>query len=160
MGRDVLLGWIADDRDPAENIESLPGFMWHLSDAWARRDQPNVLLVHYENLSSDLAGQMRWLAGRLGITVPGQAWPELVQAATFESMSGRADILVPTAGLFKSNAAFFRRGTSGAGREVLSAAEIDAYHARAARLAPPGMLAWLHSARPGAAAQDGLLPER
>ncbi len=154
-----LLGWIADDRDPAENIESLPGFMWHLSDAWARRDQLNVLLVHYENLSSDLAGQMRWLAG-LGITVPGQAWPELVQAATFESMSGRADILVPTAGLFKSNAAFFRRGTSGAGREVLSAAEIDAYHARAARLAPPGMLAWLHSARPGAAAQDGLLPER
>jgi hypothetical protein len=64
-------------------------------------------------------------------------------------MSGRADTLVPTTGLFKSNAAFFRRGTSGAGREILSDAEIDAYHARVARLAPPDMLAWLHSAHPG-----------
>lgn len=141
-------------------MDSLPGFMWHLSDAWARRDQPNVLLVHYDNLSSDLAGQMRWLAGPLGITVPGHAWPALVQAATFESMSGRADTLVLTAGLFKSNAAFIRRGTSGAGREILGDTEIDAYHARAARLAPPDMLAWLHSARPGAAGQDGLPPYR
>jgi hypothetical protein len=56
---------------------------------------------------------------------------------------------VPTAGLFKSNAAFFRRGTSGAGREILGDAEIGAYHAHAARLAPPDMLAWLHSAHPG-----------
>jgi len=55
--------------------------------------------------------------------------------------------------------AFFRRGTSGAGREILSGAEIGAYHARAARMAPPGLLAWLHSGRPGAAAWDGLPPE-
>jgi aryl sulfotransferase len=124
--------------------------MWHLSDAWARRDQPNNVLVHYD----DLAGQMRWLAGRLGIAVPGNAWPALVRAATFESMSGSADTLVPTAGLFKSNAAFFRRGTSGAGWEILSDTGIDAYHARAARLAPPDMLAWLRSARRGAIPQD------
>jgi hypothetical protein len=48
-----------------------------------------------------------------------------------------------------ANAAFFRRGTSGAAQEILSDAEIGAYHARAGRLAPPGMLAWLHSAHPG-----------
>jgi hypothetical protein len=59
-------------------------------------------------------------------------------------MSGDADALVPTAGLLKSNAAFFRRGRSGAGHEVLSAAEIAAYHDRVARLAPPGLLSWLH----------------
>jgi aryl sulfotransferase len=154
---DWLLGWIAGN--PGD-MDTLPGFMWHLSDAWARRDQPNILLVHYENLSGDLAGQMGWLAGRLGITVPEHAWPGLVQAATFESMSGRADTLVPTAGLFKSNAAFFRRGTSGAGREILSDAETSAYHDRAARLAPPGLLAWLHSARPGPVPQDGQPPGR
>ena len=60
-------------------------------------------------------------------------------------MRGSADKLVPTAGIFKSSAAFFRRGNSGAGREILSDEEIAAYHARAARLAPPDMLAWLHS---------------
>ncbi len=39
---------------------------------------------------------------------------------------------------------FFRRGVSGAGREELSAAELAGYQARAAQLAPPGLLAWLH----------------
>jgi len=145
---DWLLDWIAGDHDPAERLDSLPGLIWHISDAWARRGQPNIVLVHYDNLSADLAGQMRWLAGRLGITVPGHAWPALVRAATFESMSGNAETAVPTAGLFKSNAAFFRRGRSGAGCEILSDGEIAAYHDRAARLAPADMLAWLHS--PGA----------
>jgi aryl sulfotransferase len=143
---DWLLAWITDDADPREHLDSLPGLMWHLSDAWARRGEPNILLVHYDNLSADLAGQMRWLAGRLGIDVPEPAWPALVRAATFESMSGRADRHVPTgAGLFKSNEAFFRRGTSGAGREVLSGRELAAYHARAATLAPPDLLGWLHA---------------
>ena len=73
----------------------------------------------------------------------------LVQAATFKGMRNSADMLVPTLGLFKSNAAFFRRGTSGAGREILSDEEIAGYHARAAQLAPPDMLTWLHSSGPG-----------
>ena len=144
---DRLLRWIADDDDPREYPDSLPGLMWHLSDAWARRHEPNVLLVHYNDLLADLDDQMRWLAGQLGIAVPEQAWPTLVQAATFERMRHSADTLVPTAGIFKSNAAFFRRGTSGAGREILSDEELAAYHARATQLAPSDMLTWLHSPR-------------
>jgi len=142
--RDWLLSWIADDVDPRAQLDSLPGIMWHLSDAWARRGQRSVLLVHYADLLADLDGQLRWLAGQLGIAVPPGAWPGLVRAATFESMSGRADALVPTTGLLKSNAAFFRRGTSGAGHEILSPGEIAAYHERAAGLAPPALLTWLH----------------
>jgi aryl sulfotransferase len=149
---DWLLAYISGDAapwivrsHPREDLDSLPGLMWHLSDAWARRREPNVMLVHYDDLSAGLAGQMRRIAGRLGISVPGQAWPALVQAATFEAMRSSADRLIPSAGVLKSNAAFFRRGASGAGREVLSDEEIAAYHARAARLAPAGMLAWLHS---------------
>ena len=141
-----MLEWIANDADPREYLDSLPGVMWHLSGAWARRNEPNVLLVHYDNLAADLEGQMRWLAGQLGIAVPAQAWPFLVQAATFENMSARADTLVPDAGILKSNAAFFRRGTSGEGRQILSDEEVAAYYARAAQLAPADMLTWLHSA--------------
>ena len=141
-----LLEWIANDADPREHLDSLPGVMWHLSDAWTRRKAPNVLLLHYDNLSADLEGQMRWLAGQLGIAVPEQAWASLVQAATFGNMSARADTLVPSAGILKSNAAFFRRGTSGEGRQILSDEEVAAYYARAAQLAPTDMLTWLHSA--------------
>jgi aryl sulfotransferase len=147
---DWLLAYISGDAapwivrsHPREDLDSLPGLMWHLSDAWARRHEPNVTLVHYDDLATDLSGQMRRIAERLGIDVPEQAWPGLVQAATFEAMRGNADRLVPTSGILKSNAAFFRRGTSGAGREVLSDGEIAAYQARVARLAPPDMLAWL-----------------
>jgi aryl sulfotransferase len=149
---DWLLAYISGDAapwivrtHPREDLDSLPGLMWHLSDAWARRHEPNVMLVHYDYLSADLAGQMRRIAGRLGISVPDPVWPALVQAATFEAMRSSADRLIPSAGVLKSNAAFFRRGTSGAGREVLSDEEIAAYHARVARLASPGMLGWLHS---------------
>jgi aryl sulfotransferase len=141
---DRLLRWIADDDDPRAYPDSLPGLMWHLSDAWARRGEPNVLLVHYDDLSADLEGQMRGIAARLGIAVPEPAWPALAAAASFDGMRDRADWLVPTAGLFKSNAAFFRRGRSGAGRETLSDSELERYYTRAAQLAPADLLAWLH----------------
>jgi aryl sulfotransferase len=142
-----LLGWIDSGDDPRQEMDSLPGVMWHLSDAWARRGGPNVLLFHYDELSVDLAGQMRRLAGELGITVPGPVWPGLVQAATFEQMRAAAGRLVPGGGVLKNSAAFFRRGSSGAGRELLSDDEFAHYLARAAELAPPDLLAWLHARR-------------
>jgi hypothetical protein len=89
---------------------------------------------------------MRRLASRLGITVPAAAWPGLVHAATFEEMRAGADRIIGPPGILKSSAAFFRRGTSGAGREELSAGELAGYHERAAQLAPPDLLSWLHRA--------------
>ena len=130
---DWLLAYISGDAapwivssHPREDLDSLPGLMWHLSDAWARRHEPNVMLVHYDDLSAGLEGQMRRIAGRLGMAVPGQAWPALAQAATFEAMRSSADRLIPSAGILKSNAAFFRRGSSGAAREILNDDEIAA----------------------------------
>ena len=143
---DSLVRWIAGDADPRAYPESLPAVMRHLSDAWTRRAEPNVLLVHYDDLSADLEGQMRGIAWRLGITIREEAWPVLTQAATFSRMRERADNLIPAApGIFRDTASFFYRGTSGAGREILSEDELAAYHARAAQMAPPDMLQWLHS---------------
>ncbi|HET7016570.1 MAG TPA: sulfotransferase domain-containing protein [Streptosporangiaceae bacterium] len=131
--------------DPREDLDSLPGLMWHLSDAWSRRAEPNVLLVHYDELSADLEGQMRRIAEWLEIDVPEEVWPELVPAATFGQMKRNAADRIPGAGgVLKSHEAFFRRGTSGAGRESLSEEEIVTYLTRAAGLAPPDLLAWVH----------------
>ncbi len=143
--REWLLSWIDSDADPRAEMDSLPGVLWHLSDAWARRTQPNVVLVHYEDLCQDLDGQMRQLAGRLDITVPEDAWPQLVQAATFEHMKGRADRLIPDRkGVLKDSAAFFRRGRSGSGRELLSDEEWSTYRSYVGELASPELLDWLH----------------
>jgi aryl sulfotransferase len=142
---DSLLAWIDHDVEPADALDSLPGVLWHLTDAWHRRNDGNVLLVHYADLSADLDGEMRRIADRLGITVPADRWDELVDAASFARMRSRANDLAPDpAGILKDRDAFFRRGSSGAGRELLTEAEFAHYLDRAASLAPPDMLAWLN----------------
>ena len=104
-----------------------------------------MVLVHYDDLSADLEGEMRRLAELLGIAVPGRTWPALVAAAGFDSMRVRADRLVPAPpGLLMDNAAFFRRGASGSGPELLTAAERARYHACTAQMAPSDLLSWLH----------------
>ena len=104
-----------------------------------------MTMVHYQDLVDDLEAQMRRLARVLGIHVPEALWPQLVQAATFDSMRERADTTVPQQlGVFTSNRAFFRSGRSGEGRALLSADETAAYERRAADLAPAELLEWLH----------------
>jgi hypothetical protein len=140
-----LLGWIARQVAPRDELDSLPGVLWHLSDAWSRRHESNVVLVHYDDLVDDRAGTMRGLASRLGIHVDDALWPSLVAAAGFDAMQARADELAPDpVGVLKDRARFFLRGRSGAGREALSDDELAAYRARAAELAPPDLLRWLH----------------
>jgi aryl sulfotransferase len=141
-----LRTWIEADLDPRSHLDSLPGVMWHLSDAWRRRDQSNIVLIHYDWLSADLETAMRYLADRLGIDVPDQLWPDLVRAATFESMRADAHQFVPdTSDILIDPVAFFRRGTSGGGVEILTTDELERYRDRAAELAPSDLLAWLHS---------------
>lgn len=117
--------------------------------AWQCRTKPNVVLVHYQDLSADLPGEMRRLAERLDIVVPEEKWPSLVKAATFDQMRTDADRLqplddVPRRDTSKGFAAFFRRGASGDGRALLTAAEVARYDAYAANVAPREFLTWLH----------------
>jgi hypothetical protein len=143
-----LRAWVDWEGSPRQSLDSLPGVLHHLGDAWARRRQPNVVLVHYEELESDLGGTMRRLADLLGFQVPAARWPALVEAATFDSMRGRADELAPDRrGALRDRRQFFRRGTSGSGREVLGADGCRRYEARAEELASPDLLAWLHADR-------------
>ena len=143
--RTWLLRWIDREADPREALDSLSGVIWHLSDAWKRRAAPNVVLVHYDDLVRDLEGQMRRLASLLGISVPSEVWPTLVEAARFESMKARADELAPDpSGVLKDRRAFVRRGGNGSGQALLSGDELARYRRRTASLAPADLLAWLH----------------
>ena len=81
----------------------------------------------------------------MSLPLPSLIATELVNAAGFEPMRARAEQLAPDAiGTLKDRAKFFRRGTSGAGRELLSPEDLTRYEERAAALAPPDLLAWLH----------------
>jgi aryl sulfotransferase len=145
-----LLWWIDWDADPRRFPDSLPGVLAHVSDAWTRvRSEaaggPKVVLLHYDDLSADLEGTMRRLAATLGIVVDSALWPTIVSAADFSAMRARARDLAPDAtGILKSPTAFFRRGSSGAAREVLSEGEWSHYRDRVATRAAPDLLQWLH----------------
>ena len=140
-----LRGWIGQDAAPRAELDSLAGVMWHVGDAWARRHEPNVVLLHYEDLSADIDAEMRRLSHRLRVDVPGPVWPALVAAAGFESMRTRASELAPDPmGVLRDHRRFFRRGTSGEGRALLEPADLAAYRDRVAALAPADLLAWLH----------------
>lgn len=139
-----LREWIAWKGQPAERLESLPGVLHHVVDAWERQG-PNVVLVHYADLLADLPAQMRRLADALGFDIGAERIGELSVAATFDAMRDRSDQLAPDAlGVLKDRGQFFREGRSGQASEILESADLAAYEAHAASLAPPEVLTWLH----------------
>ncbi|HET6938433.1 MAG TPA: sulfotransferase domain-containing protein [Nocardioides sp.] len=130
-----LRGWTRRETDPMVSMDSLQGVVHHTADASDRRDDRQVLVLRYEDVVADLAGWMRWLAGRLQVEVDPGAWPTLVDAAGFSSMRADAATRTPDRrGVLKDPAAFFRRGGPGAGREVLAPADVAAYEERVRRL--------------------------
>ncbi|MDH3681363.1 MAG: sulfotransferase domain-containing protein [Acidimicrobiia bacterium] len=139
-----LRAWVAADADPVEDLDSLRGVFHHLADAWARRHEPNVHLVHYADLSSDLDREMSRIAGLLGVDPAALPWASLVGAATFGAMSRRAERVVPDRfGVLVDRGRFFRRGALGEGEELLDTRARARYRDRVASLAPGDLLEWL-----------------
>jgi aryl sulfotransferase len=139
--------WVEDTRPATERLVSLATLFHHVRTFWpAMGGAPNLVLLHYDDLQTDLEGQMRYLAQRLGIDVPAQRWPELVPAARFTEMRRRADNLVPNGGnaLWHDNAEFFHRGTSGQWRSRLNGDDLRRYHLRVAELNDPVVAGWVH----------------
>jgi aryl sulfotransferase len=112
---------------------------------WDGRRLPDVLLVHYNDLKSDLAGEMRRIADFLGITIPGHLWPALVEAAGFEAMKRDGTRLLPTADrAFQGGAGrFLHKGTNERWRGVLTDGDLALYEAKVREAFTPGLAAWV-----------------
>jgi len=137
--------WVLDDTSPTAVSSSLLSTLDHVQSFWDVRDTDSTVLLHYDDLKADLAGQMRSLADRLGIDVPAQQWPSLVKAASFEQMRSRPSMTAPEAGLFTDDAAFFKKARKAEWRGILdNEQDLRRYNERAAALAPAELLAWLH----------------
>jgi hypothetical protein len=143
---DRFWAWIETDR-PGNEIDGLANTVNHIETFWAKRDEPNVHLFHYAEMREDLPGQLRRLASILDVTVPDDRWDALVEAASFESMKAKADVLAPdtTHKIWQDNAMFFQRGgSSGRWREVMSDEDMPRYRARVDSLGAPDLIDWLH----------------
>jgi aryl sulfotransferase len=138
--------WVDESSEGELAHVGLASTMHHLSTFWEVRAQPNVVLVHYEDLQCDLEGEMRRIARRLDIEVDDERFPGLVAAAGFDAMRERADEIAPDAsfGILANNRAFFRSGGKGQWRDLLDEAGQRRYAERVQQLAPPALIEWVH----------------
>ncbi len=95
-GRDAFMSWVNHSEHMSraefegmpphvELHEMLPGWLDrggifdHVRTYWEKRGDPNLLLVHFNDLSADLETEMRRIAAFLDIEVPTEKWPALVE---------------------------------------------------------------------------------
>lgn len=140
--------WRWVDESPTDDLVhvNLASTMHHLATFWEAREQPNVVLVHYEDLQRDLEAEMGLLARRLDLDVDERTCTRLAAAAGFDAMRERADELAPdsTERVLHSNRAFFRSGRSGEWKALLDEDGCRRYTERVEQLAPTDLLEWLH----------------
>ena len=136
---DFYSGWFAGDGYPYwpvwENIAS-----W-----WAIRNLPNVKLIHFNDMKTDLAGSIREIAAFLEIPIDEAIFPKIVEHCSFDYMKEHAELAAPRGGVMWNGGAktFINKGTNGRWRDTLSAAEVAAYEARAIAELGPECAAWL-----------------
>jgi aryl sulfotransferase len=96
---------------------------------WDARNEPNLLLVHYNNLIADLAGEITRIADFLGINVPDRLLTALVQAAGFEAMRRDGDVLMGSGkAIFQDGSnSFFFKGTNQRWRGVFRDDDLALY---------------------------------
>ena len=144
--REFFLYWIETG---SRNLDRADWFFETERSYWSERHRPNLLLVHFNDLKADLSDEMRRISAFLGIPVNEAVWPNLVEAATFDSMKRNgAQILAKTERLFRGgHETFLHKGTNERWREVLTEADLELYEKRAHTALSAGLFSWLRNGR-------------
>jgi len=112
---------------------------------WEIRDLPNVMMLHFNTLKSDMPGSMRRIAEFLDIPIDESKFPAIVEHCTFDYMKTHAAQSAPLGGILWEGGAesFINKGTNGRWRDVLSKDDVAAYEARALKELGPNCARWL-----------------
>ena len=112
---------------------------------WAIRTLPNVMMLHFNTMKSDLPGSIRRIATFLEIPIDESKFPVIVEHCTFDYMKAHAAQSAPLGGsLWEGGAeSFINKGTNGRWRDLLSEEDVAAYEARALKELGPDCAHWL-----------------
>ncbi|HTT97958.1 MAG TPA: sulfotransferase domain-containing protein [Rhizomicrobium sp.] len=112
---------------------------------WAIRDQPNVMLMHFNTLKADMPAGIRRIAKFLDIPIDESKFPAIVEHCTFDYMKAHAAQSAPLGGgLWEGGAeTFINKGTNGRWRDLLTPDDVTAYEARALKELGPECARWL-----------------
>jgi aryl sulfotransferase len=125
------------------------GNLHHTRTWWPYRTRDNILFVHYNDLLSDLGGEIRRIVQFLNIECSDYRLGEVAQAVTFSTMKQNAAQLLPGAETnWKGGArTFVFKGTNGRWKDVLTAKELALYTETVSRVLTPDCAAWLEQGR-------------
>lgn len=113
---------------------------------WKLRDEPNVLLLHYQQLKDDLKGQIARLAQFFGIDPASLRMDVIVEHCSFDYMSGRAEKMAPFNGEHMSSAkAFFHKGPDRDYRSELTPEQVERFDRKALEKLGPECAHWLET---------------
>ena len=139
--------WLDGDEDALGDVGA--SFFVVENSFWAARHEPDVLLVHYNDLKADRGDEMRRIAQFLDIQIPEQQWPAIIEAAGFDAMKNAAEALMPTAGnIWKGGGkTFLNKGTNGRWHDVYRPEDLARYDDRVAAQFGPALAAWCEHGR-------------
>lgn len=142
--------WEGDWQVLFDEWTDLSNPVMHLASWWPRRNEDNVLLVHYADLYADLEAGMRHIAGFLDLEVPHDAWPEVVGRCRLDAMRevARGVQAGRRVGFRDGADSFFFKGGTGRGAELLPADVMAQVDALVAELLPDDAAAWLDTGGP------------
>lgn len=143
---DYLRWWIEFDEDLwDEGTSGLGEFVRHALTYWEARNLPNVALFHYDDMWTDIEAQMTRLAGILGLEIDAERLAGYAEAATFESMRGRAAVTVPDSDItaWSDPTTFFHVGGRRVWRDLLTVHDLAAFQTRLENLAGTDLSGWL-----------------
>lgn len=93
---------------------------------WDGRDQPNVMLLHYNNLKKDFEGEARKVADFLNISIPEMVWPQIVEHCSIDYMRELSKGFEALDFMFEGGGAnFINKGTNNRWKDVLTQEEKD-----------------------------------
>jgi aryl sulfotransferase len=102
------------------------GYWPNIQSWWDGRQQPNVMLLHYNNMKSNFEDVARNVAAFLEIEVPETIWPQIIEHCGIEYMREQAKKFEVLDHVFEGGGAnFINKGINGRWKDVLSQEEID-----------------------------------
>lgn len=116
---------------------------------WRERRRPNMLHVHYNDLKSDRAGEIKRVAKFLEIGLPEALWPRIIEAAGFEAMKRDGDALIPEAKMLwrEGSSSFLNKGTNGRWRACVPPDDLRRYDEKVKAQFSPALASWIEHGR-------------
>jgi aryl sulfotransferase len=116
---------------------------------WAARREANMLLVHFSDLKADREAEIRRIAQFLEISIDAEMWPQIVEAAGFETMRAQGNEILPHMQMTWDEGAqrFLHKGSNEQWRGVVSDADLADYAQMVRERLTPGLARWLDGGR-------------